>query len=429
MRLDQAFCRSHFPQLSDGVAYLENGGGTLVPREVIERITAQLSAGRSQPMEHVPAGRAASAVQKAGRRRLAAMINAPEEGVVIGPSTTLNTYILSQAMADLIGPEDAVLVTDQDHEANGGAWRRLAEARGADLREWRVDPVTGLLDPADLPALLADGRVALACFPHASNLIGAVNPVAEIARAVKAARSAAIVVADGVAWAGHGAVDVQALGVDVYLFSLYKVYGPHLGVMAVDPALVRRCANQNHFFHATNWPENIHPGGTCYDLAAGVEGVPAYFQAVHDHHFDAAARGEKDDKGDAQTDAKTAQAVFGLFREAERVVTAGFAAFLARQPKLTLLGPPVTEETRVPVFALAVQGADVAALADHLAAAGVTCGAGDFYAKRLVDRLAEGHPDRIDPARGVLRISFAHYNTLAEAQRVMDALEGAVAEL
>src|SRR5690606_29222124 len=168
-----------------------------------------------------------------------------------------NTYVLGNAFAGWLKPGDAVVVTNQDHEANTGAWRRLA-AKGVEIREWQVDSRTGRLDLAGLDALL-DGQVRLVTAPHCSNIAGEINPVVEIAARAKSI--GAITVIDGVSYAPHGLPDVTALGVDAYLFSAYKVYGPHQGVLAIRPSLSAELPNQGHFFNDAKPRYRLTPAG------------------------------------------------------------------------------------------------------------------------------------------------------------------------
>src|SRR5215469_7697173 len=154
-----------------------------------------------------------------------------------------STYVLAQAMRTLLKPGDEIIVTNQDHEANSGSWRRLA-AHGVIVREWRVDPQSGMLDESQLDHLLNE-RTRLLTFPHASNVVAHINPVARITARARAA--GAITVVDGVAWAPHGLPDVRELGADVYLFSLYKTYGPHQGLMVVRRDLLGRLGNEGHY--------------------------------------------------------------------------------------------------------------------------------------------------------------------------------------
>jgi selenocysteine lyase/cysteine desulfurase len=138
--------------------------------------------------------------------------------VSFGPSTTQNTYVLAQAFGQMLKKGDAIVVTNQDHEANTGPWRRLAD-RGIEVREWKIDRETGSLAIEALKALL-DEKVKLVCFTHCSNVVAEINPVAEIA--AMAHGVGAYVCVDGVSYAPHGLPNVGALGAEVYLFSAYN---------------------------------------------------------------------------------------------------------------------------------------------------------------------------------------------------------------
>ena len=189
---------------------------------------------------------------------------------------------LAQALRSLFQPGDEIIVTNQDHEANGGAWRRLEEF-GLTIREWTIDRDSGELDLAVLDGLLNE-RTRLVCFPHVSNIVGTVNPVAEIAAKVHAA--GAMVCVDGVAYAAHHLIDVKAWDVDFYLFSLYKLYGPHIALLYGKRERIAAAKNQNHFFHEGHPPATLNPGGNNYEAVASLTGIIDYFEALYRHHFD-----------------------------------------------------------------------------------------------------------------------------------------------
>ena len=142
------------------------------------------------------------------RRRMAAWLNFETAEVHFGPSTSQNTYVIVQALRQHLQPGDEFIVTNQDHEANVGVWRRL-EADGVVIREWQIDPETAELDPADLYGLLNEDTKAVA-FTHCSNIVGSIHPVRELCDNIHAAGAIAIV--DGVSFAPHGLPDVDALG-------------------------------------------------------------------------------------------------------------------------------------------------------------------------------------------------------------------------
>ena len=107
-----------------------------------------------QPGEgYPPSDRGRRAASTEGHEVLAALINAGRDEIVVGPSTSSNVYVLSHALKPLLAAGDEIIVTNQDHEANNGAWRRL-ESKGLVIREWRMNPETDDLELEDLEALL-----------------------------------------------------------------------------------------------------------------------------------------------------------------------------------------------------------------------------------------------------------------------------------
>ena len=177
-------------------------------------------------------------------KRMADYLNVDESEIHFGPSTTQNIYVLANAMRPMWKDGDEIIVSCQDHEANAGAWRRLAD-RGIKIIEWHVNSETGLLSLDELDSLFSD-RTKMVAYPHCSNIIGHINPLKAISQ--KAQLYGAISVVDGVGYAPHGFPDLKALGADIYLFSLYKTFGPHLGLMYVDKVLIEKMENQSHFF-------------------------------------------------------------------------------------------------------------------------------------------------------------------------------------
>ncbi len=400
--LDLDFVRRQFPNLANGWTYFENAGGSYVPRQVIERINAFLTGSQVQPGP----GNALSALSEArltdARRAMAEMINARSEELVLGPSTTLNVYVLAQALRSLFAAGDEIVVTNQDHEANSGAWRRLEEF-GLVVREWRIDPASGQLDPAALAPLLSE-RTRLVCFPHVSNIVGEINPVARIA--AEARGVGALTCVDGVAYAAHRPIDVEALGVDFYLFSLYKIYGPHIALLYARQDCMARARNQNHYFHENNLPEKLNPGGLNYEAVASLSGIADYFEAVYGHHFD---------QPENSLAGRLAR-VFDLFARQEAAIVERFCGYLAGKPEIRLIGGG-PGETRLPTFSLVVPGRRPADLVEALGRERIAANHGHFYAPRCLEGVG------VDPEEGVLRISMVHYNTLDEVDHLVDALE------
>ena len=405
-KLDLRYVRAQFPAFAETAlqdqAFFENAGGSYTCAPVIDRLTRFYRERKVQPYGAYAASQTAGAEMDEARDRLSAMMGVAAETLSFGPSTTANTYVLAQAFGEMLRPGDAIIVTDQDHEANSGPWRRLA-ARGIEIREWRLDPATGHLDPDALSALL-DERVKLVAFPHCSNVVGEVNPVAELCTMIRSAGAYSCV--DGVSYAPHGLPDVGALGADIYLFSAYKTYGPHQGLMVIRPELAEALPSQAHYFNADVPYKRFTPAGPDHAQIAACAGMADYLDGLYAIHFpDAPEPGP----------AGRAAAVHDLMRIHETALLQPLLDYLAGRNDLRLLGPS-SAEARAPTVALAHArpGADLArALAGH----GVMAGGGSFYADRAL--AAQG----IDPAHGVLRLSFVHYTTRAELDRLINALD------
>jgi cysteine desulfurase family protein (TIGR01976 family) len=403
--LDVEFCRRHFPLLGDDWIFMENAGGTLVPTQVIERVASFMTECQVQPGEGYPASEAAKRRLDEGRAVLAALINADLDAMIVGPSTTANVYVLSKALRGLLSPGDEVIVTNQDHEANNGAWRKLA-ADGIVVREWRMSTVSDDLEIADLEALLSP-RTRLVCVTHCSNIVGLVHDVKAIAALVHAA--GALICVDGVAFAPHRRVDVKDLDVDFYLYSTYKVFGPHLGVLYGRRALLQQLANQSHYFlDEDDFQRRLCPGGLNYELTAGAAGIGAYLDRVHEHHYPGANvdRHQRLDR------------VFELFVAHEQALIGRVQDYLATKPGMRLIGGGAAgPRERVGVFAFTVDGRDSRDVVARLQAQRIGVHADDFYAARCIDALGAR------PQGGVVRLSMVHYSSSEDLDRVLEGLE------
>ena len=383
-------------------AFFENAGGSYACAQVIEQLTDFYTTMKVQPHHLYPTAQKAGEAMDSSYPAFAQYLGVQPEEVYFGSSTTQNTYVLAQAFRDLLQGGDEVIVTNQDHEANSGAWRRLAEF-GVEVREWQVDAETGRLHLETLQPLLSE-KTKIVAFPHCSNIVGEINPVEEVVKRIHEVGAVAVV--DGVSYAGHGFPDVDALGADIYLFSTYKTYGPHQGVMIVRSETAQKLANQGHYFNAGKPQKRLVPAGPDHAQIAAAKGVTDYFDVVHSHHYG-------DNGADPTTKAKR---VHDLFREAELKRLEPLLEFLTNHPNVRIIGP-ATLENRAPTVAIMVQGHDASSLVKKLAEHGVMCAHGHFYAARLLE--ATG----IDLETGVLRLSFVHYTSDEDIERLIRGLE------
>ena len=407
--LDTAFVREQFPPLADGWVFVENAGGTYVPRQVIDRTHDYMSETQVQPNWNFASSRRATERITHGKHLMAEFINADHDEIVLGPSTTLHVYLTAQALRPLLKAGDEVIVTEQDHEANVGAWRRLEEF-GIVIREWQVDRESGALRYEMLDELLSP-RTRLVAFTHCSNVASIVHDVPALVKKIHAVGALAFV--DGTAYAPHFPVDVKALDCDFYVFSLYKVCGPHQAVLYGKRDVLKRLRNQNHHFITDdNVAYKFLPGGPNHEFAAGSVGMADYFDALHTHHTLAPANSFH----------ARLQAVYKLIAAHEAKLADRVVSFLQSCRDVRIVGRRPSSDGRLaPVIAFHVPGRPSAEIVATLNARQIAIGHGDFWAARLIKALGLTAED------GVVRIGLAHYNDERDVERLLTALDQALA--
>ena len=403
MALNIDFVRRQFPALSGEWAFMDNAGGSQVLARVAERMTDYVLTSNVQTgASYEPSQRSTRRVHEA-RQAYACFVNADDVSeIVMGASTTMLLRILSEAMTSQLTAGDEIIVTNTDHESNIGPWLRH-ESRGVKVRIWRCNPETLELDLDDLKAMMNE-RTKLVCVNHVSNILGTINPVAEIARI--AHDGGAEVCVDAVAYAPHRAIDVQALGVDYYTFSVYKVFGPHFAVMWGKKEKLLKLDNIYHFFFSRQAvPHKLEPGNIPYEAAYGAIGSVDYVEEL--------GRAAGADAGRAAIERG-----FDDIAEQEQALTAHLIDFLQSRSKVRLIGDSTSAaDKRVSTVSFMAGERDSRSVVESVDPHKVGIRYGNFYAYRLVDDLG------LMPQNGVIRVSMLHYNTLEEVDRLITALE------
>lgn len=398
MSLDIDFVRSQFPALETGWAFFDNAGGSQVLRPVAERVADYLLTTSVQTGASYGPSVKASELLAQARARIATFIGAarPEE-VFFGPSTTVLVRFLATAMASQLMAGDEIVVTNFDHESNIGPWLILKE-RGIVFKVWEIDPETLMPSLDSLEALMSD-RTRLVCVTHASNLLGSINPIRQIADFVHA-RGARICV-DGVAYAPHRALDVQELDVDYYVFSFYKTYGPHYAVMYGRHELLLELDGLYHYFYGKDKvPGKLEPGNPCYELVWGAAGIVDYLETL------GAGQGRQ-----------AIESAFAQIAAHEAEIGERLLSWLRVRNGVRIVGDRSSQAAlRVPTISFTVDGhapQDIVARTDKTR---IGVRHGDFHSRRLAEALG------LSPS-GVIRVSMVHYNTVAEVDRLIDVLD------
>jgi len=404
LTLDLAAIRREFPALDDGVVYLDNAGGSQVLRRVADRVHEYLITSSVQLGASYPQSRLAGERVLAARRAVAELINAAhDDEVVMGGATTALMFLLTQALLPGIRPGDEIIVTQSDHEANIGGWLRLEQA-GAIIKVWQVNSDSLELELADLQRLLSS-RLRWVAVTWASNILGTINEVAEIARLVHAAGGRLCV--DAVAYAPHRLIDVQASGADVVVFSFYKVFGPHYAVLWGRRELLLALPSLNHYFIGPEViPYKLQPGNVNYELSYGCIGIHEY---LRDTGTALGATGNTRQR---------MQAAFDAFARHEDALAERLLAWLRGKRAVRIIGHATAKDAgRVPTISFVVAGVQSESIVRHVDAYGIGIRYGDFYARRLIEALG------LQAHGGVIRASIAHYNTVGEIDRLIEHLD------
>ncbi|WP_218082221.1 cysteine desulfurase-like protein [Anthocerotibacter panamensis] len=404
--LDLEFVRQQFPALAGPWTFFDNAGGSQILGRVVERIREFLLTSNVQVGASYAVSALATQRLEAARQAMAAFIHAahPEE-VVLGSSTTQLLGNLALAMGPTLPPHSEIIVTNCDHEANIGAWVRLRE-HGVTVKFWEVDPETLELRLEDLDSLMT-ARTRLVCFTHASNVLGTINPVAAITRFVH--ERGAQVCVDGVAYAPHRAIDVQAWDVDYYVFSFYKVYGPHQALLYGKRDHLLHLANLNHFFIGEQTvPYKLQPGNINFELTYGLAGILEYFTELASIL----------DSGAPLTPHHGVVRAYDAMARHEELLAHALLDYLSHKPKVRVLGYPQADGARrLPTISFVVEQRDSARVPGYIDQFQIGIRYGDFYARRLIEALG------LVAQNGVIRVSMVHYNTLAEVYRLLEHLD------
>ena len=396
MAFDVAGLRACFPALSGGTAFFDGPGGTQVPRVVAQAVADALTGGISNRGSVTAAERRADTVVTEARSAVADLLGGTPGGVVFGRSMTQLTYDLSRALAKTWGPDDEVVVTRLDHDANIRPWVQAAEAAGATVRWVDFDPETAELTVDHVRAALS-GRTRLVAVTAASNLLGTRPDIPAIAEAVH--EVGALLAVDGVHLTPHTPVDVVALGADFYACSPYKFLGPHLGVLVAAPELLEQVRPDKLLPSSDAVPERFELGTLPYELLAGVTACVDFIAGI------------------ASTDGDRRTRVLESMRAVEEHEERLFDRLLdglVGIPAVTLHGSP-KRRTPTALFSLdgLTPGEVYAALAEH----DVNAPASTFYAVEASRRVGLGDA-------GAVRAGIAPYTSEADVDRLLDAVRG-----
>jgi len=320
--------------------------------------------------------------------------------VVFGPSTTQLFRNLSVAL--MVEPGAEIVLSALDHEANLAPWVQMAEWKGLTVKWWIPTQNTTSnpkLEASDLKELLTS-KTRLVCCTHTSNILGTVTDVAALSKAIHETNPNTLFAVDAVAYAPHAPVDVQALGVDFYSFSWYKVYGPHVSMLYASERAQRELQSLGHYFKSRDTLEEIMGlAAANYECVQAIPCIVSYIGKVG----------------------------WAAIAEQEEQIQEILLSYLRSKPdQIQIYGEPSSDrKLRVPVVSFVVRGRSSLGVIDAIEAkSDFGCRSGHFYSKRLcVEVLGLSDPDD-----GVVRCSLLHYNTAEEVSGLVAVLDKVIEE-
>jgi cysteine desulfurase family protein (TIGR01976 family) len=405
---DVAALRQRFPALSleqDGrpIAFFDGPGGTQVPESVIEAVARYYRESNANADGAFLTSRRSDEIVAEAHQAMADMLGASDSSEIkFGANMTSLTFHISRSITATMAPGDEIVLTGLDHHGNVDPWLGAAADRGLTIRIWepRLDDCT--LDLADLDALLGP-RTKLVAVGWASNAVGTINPIAEIARRAHAVGAWTYV--DAVHAAPHLPIDVSAVDADFLACSTYKFFGPHAGVLYGKGAILDALPS----YKLKPAHDRFETGTQNFEGQAAVVAAVEYLADIGGRYGGAdqqAGRGGRVHA--AMTAIRTYE--MGLYRR--------LAGGLEAIPGLRLYG--ITDrarfDDRTPTAALTIDGHTPRAICEALGREGIATWDGDFYATGLIERLG------LAESGGVVRIGLTHYNTSDEIDRAVGAL-------
>jgi cysteine desulfurase family protein (TIGR01976 family) len=375
--------RGRFPGLADGWARLDGPAGTQVVDTAITAIRDQLADGASANTGgFFAASRATAAMVASTRAVVGRLLGADPSGVVFGANMTTLTFAFSRAVARTLAPGDEIVCTRLDHDANVTPWVRAAEARGARVVMAPFDPATGRL-PTEAVTSRIGGRTRWVAITGASNAIGTIPDLAPVIAAAHTVGAKVFV--DAVHLVPHRRLDIGVLGCDVLATSAYKWYGPHAGMLWIEPGLLAALDPDKVRPAPDAGPARFETGTPAFETLAGVR-VAAEFLL------------EVDVDRDAQVFAPLLSGLLGM-------------------PHVSVWGPHDLGD-RTPTVAFTVARHHPDAVAARLADARVAVWSGDYYAVEVMKSLG------LAGSGGAVRAGIACYNAAADVDRLLDVVDG-----
>jgi cysteine desulfurase family protein (TIGR01976 family) len=419
MKYDIDSIRAQFPALAitdngAGRIYFDNPAGTQVSTRVAEAMTACLYETNANLGGYFATSEQATKLTDDAHVAMADLLNAPSpDEIVFGQNMTTITLHMSRSIGRRMQRGDEIILSRMDHDANVAPWMLLARDLGLTLRWLPFDTRTFEFDLSKLDDLITD-KTRLICIGGASNMTGTLNDVRTVCH--KAREAGALSYIDAVQSVPHVATDVQDLGCDFLVCSAYKFFGPHQGILwgrrkileSLDPYKVRPAP--------AGIPGCFETGTQSHEGMAGTAAAVDYFAWIGE-----TLAGDYHARNQRYTGRRRyLRAALDYLYDYEQGLARHLVDGLQQLPGVRVQGitEPSAMARRVPTVSFIVDNVAPNEIAEALARKNIFVWSGHNYAVEAAKSLG------IYEQGGAVRVGPVHYNTVAEIDRLLVALEG-----
>ncbi len=412
--LDVLAVRQQFPALSERyngrlATFFDNPGGTQVHDSVIRSMTDYMTRRNANTHGVFATSHLSDETINYARQAAADFLGATPEEVIFGNNMTSLTFALGRSLAAEFGPDDEIVVTRLDHDANVWPWVMMAEDTGAQVRWADVDMETCTLDMEHLRSLINE-RTRLVAVGYASNAVGTINDVKTIVAWAKAVGAYSFI--DAVQYAPHGLLDVKALDCDFLACSAYKFFGPHVGLLYGKRDHLERLRAYRVRPAGDELPGKWETGTKNHEGLAGTAAAIDYIAGLGVAYGAASPGAVRRDK------LVEAWRVIGEYEYQlmDRLITG-----LKTTPKVRIYGitSRLDWDKRMATISIRKEGLTPEELATKLANENIFVWNGNFYALSISERLG------VEQSGGLVRIGLTHYNTIEEIDRCLAVIDRA----
>ncbi|MCF6766267.1 cysteine desulfurase-like protein [Thiotrichales bacterium 19S3-7] len=405
--LNIAKVRSHFPALSQNdhgvpATFFDAPSGTQVPDVVINRMMNYLKSGVAGTKGIYKTALKTDVLVENTRKTIQSFLNAYSKNeICFGQNMTSLTFAFSRTLANTWSPGDEIIVTDLDHEANISPWKMAAKEKAVDVYTWHFETEACTLNIETLAKLLTP-KTKLLAITAASNINGSMPELKEIIEL--AHQNNTLVFVDATQLMAHQSIDVQELDCDFLVCSAYKFYGPHIGILYGKRIYMDNLSPYRIAGVISECPSSWETGTQNYEAMAGLEGAMHYLASISENE---------------QVTSTSLKETMQTISEYELRLKQYFLSRLESFDQIKVYGfnQPENSVNRTPTFALSFKGYSAMEIATILNDNGFFAHYGHFNAPRFIERF------KLQAQGGVVRIGFAHYNTLEEIEYLISTFE------